>query len=954
MDKRETEILFPLYNTEEVSRLSGALFQGSVLALEAADCDSVPQIRHIQASLLYVPHLLHFGADDGDRNKGMRHISAAISTAQWLGLDQLDASRVPMHDNAFRKCSQHMAFELCKRMYHMLSFLDALARKQPGQWKLGEGAGSLRASATELPLNLNDDDLFNEAAQEHPASDFTHATIARIGSLFATHTRKYLKDTVKNEIPYEKIIECDAALKAVLEQLPCPLDPVPGTAVNWMLVSMYCSLNNRFLRLHRPYMARGYVDKKYEQSTSCSIHSAKNIIEGQRIMMQCPQMRPGFIKQWILGAAMVLTVDLVISIDLSHPSEQLSSKRLHITHVLQMFQQNFPEDRTPRVTSQCSKIVEALLAAADERTQTHQRGLHPKGDLKDFFDDVSASLVTETNESNNQLFDLAPDFSVLDLFVDQDHARETENREAAFDFSMFGGWDAVLGSHLNNQKDTNMRSFSEFFLFAFALASAHARDFAPIKLCDPLIPPGASGGCKIEQQCSLSYGGRFLQCSYPKLGSGCSNTSQCDTPKSGALQCVGGQCVEPCDAKAVGCGAEQECRVQGGQPTCIYPKYLSKCSNVSQCDTPKSGALTCHYGICLESCNAKAAGCGIEQQCYRDFRKFDDPTCFYPKLGEKCTTTSQCDTPKSGALECYKGTCINAPKYAYNCKPFVADGGCGIEQECSLIGSTYKCVYPKHDKGCSNTLQCDTALSGALKCVNGKCLDKKEQTLYHCDPQMPGSCGPDATCTVYEGRSSQCDYPNEGHQCSTTEQCGTPVTGSLRCIRGDCVKWGGEFAPCNNNGDCYSFEGLVCYDGDCRKQSDEREGKCVGYGRYCGFGTTGSFKRCCGDYHCKVDHAESVEGTSVSDALVGADEDSAALLELDPEQEKGLGELPGTKAATVSPGREYEVKVLVGVAATVRAREARELRNSRGPAVYPEPVKLKLKERQLRDQRRRA
>ena len=165
-------------------------------------------------------------------------------------------------------------------------------------------------------------------------------------------------------------------------------------------------------------MARGYVDEKYEQSTSCSIYSAKNIIEGQRIMMQCPHMRPGyvwfsllidyslllihtspssFIKQWILGAAMVLTVDLVISIDLSHPSEQLSCKRMYITHALQMFQQNFPEDRTPRVTSQCCKIVEALLAAVDERTQTHQRGLHPKGDLKDFFDDVSASLVTETS-----------------------------------------------------------------------------------------------------------------------------------------------------------------------------------------------------------------------------------------------------------------------------------------------------------------------------------------------------------------------------------------------------------------------------------------------------------------------------------------------------------------------------------------------------------------------------
>lgn len=70
----------------------------------------------------------------------MRHLAEAIDTAQWLNLDQLDPSRVPMHDAAFRKCSPRVAFELCKRFFHMLSFLDGLAWKSPGHWKLAEAA----------------------------------------------------------------------------------------------------------------------------------------------------------------------------------------------------------------------------------------------------------------------------------------------------------------------------------------------------------------------------------------------------------------------------------------------------------------------------------------------------------------------------------------------------------------------------------------------------------------------------------------------------------------------------------------------------------------------------------------------------------------------------------------------------------------------------------------------
>ena len=57
-----------------------------------------------------------------------------------------------------------------------------------------------------------------------------------------------------------------------------------------------------------------------------------------------------------------------------------------------------------------------------------------------------------------------------------------------------------------------------------------------------------------------------------------------------------------------------------------------------------------------------------------------------------------------------------------------------------------------------------------------------------------------------------------------------------------------------------------------------------------------------------------VGDVGVADALAGAgedgaaDEDDAALLELDPDPEDGLEELPEMKAATAGPGKVYEVK----------------------------------------------
>lgn len=115
------------------------------------------------------------------------------------------------------------------------------------------------------------------------------------------------------------------------------------------------------------------------------------------------------------------------------------------------------------MSSQCARIIEGLLKAADERTKSRQMALHPGGDLQDFFDGVSTALVARTSmcclgqdarllliryickdEPGMQPLAPASDFSILDFF-NSDPEQNESGAEIPFDFNMFGGW-GNLGS----------------------------------------------------------------------------------------------------------------------------------------------------------------------------------------------------------------------------------------------------------------------------------------------------------------------------------------------------------------------------------------------------------------------------------------------------------------------------------------------------------------------------
>lgn len=118
-----------------------------------------------------------------------------------------------------------------------------------------------------------------------------------------------------------------------------------------------------------------------------------------------------FSKHWILGAALVLTVDWVVSMDRAHPSDLIASKRLYVTDALDIFRQHqiYPLDKTPQMTVQCARIVEALLAVADRRAVTRllepscESTCQPDKEIQDFFDAVSAALLLGPSASKSNI-----------------------------------------------------------------------------------------------------------------------------------------------------------------------------------------------------------------------------------------------------------------------------------------------------------------------------------------------------------------------------------------------------------------------------------------------------------------------------------------------------------------------------------------------------------------------
>lgn len=102
-------------------------------------------IRHIYSLFNRLIVTQHLGHAPGDSNIGRRHLTAAVTTSEWLGLEEIgsDITKAPTSDQAFSNCSTNVAFEMSKRLYHLVVFVACTHWKRRKMWKLGDvGLGS--------------------------------------------------------------------------------------------------------------------------------------------------------------------------------------------------------------------------------------------------------------------------------------------------------------------------------------------------------------------------------------------------------------------------------------------------------------------------------------------------------------------------------------------------------------------------------------------------------------------------------------------------------------------------------------------------------------------------------------------------------------------------------------------------------------------------------------------
>lgn len=70
------------------------------------------------------------------------------------------------------------------------------------------------------------------------------------------------------------------------------------------------TINSRLLRLHRPFMSRGYREEKYAPSTTAAIQAARNVLMTQMSLARAPLIKMGFQLLTIQGATVVLFMDI--------------------------------------------------------------------------------------------------------------------------------------------------------------------------------------------------------------------------------------------------------------------------------------------------------------------------------------------------------------------------------------------------------------------------------------------------------------------------------------------------------------------------------------------------------------------------------------------------------------------------------------------------------------------
>ncbi|WVR04862.1 hypothetical protein IAU60_001874 [Kwoniella sp. DSM 27419] len=408
MEHSETQKHFTL---EEAHTLPDTWFNAARSALWAADFIGSHTMEALQCVIL-----LGVFMNNRDRaDAAWALLGAAIKMAQGLGLSRLGAEQqavdgkpLPMWTGRWESLIQR---EVGRRIWWNLVFLDwSLAPSynfscsiQPDQIK------------TALPGNIEDEDIIDgQPFQPQPLQVRTGMSFQLARLKFAEITQRQIWQANNNHHPpYSFILSVDGELRKAMMELPSFFQPDSSTkgppsqdpkalVQYYEKIMLNLAIHSRMMRLHRPWLSRGYEDERFSYSKEQCIRAARASLR----MMSDADGTATFLEKWWLPLFYVSVSGLVVIIDLLRTprremySAETDEKIAEVKGALDQMRGIMDVSHPARAAV---KVMDLLLAEVEERRSAPGSTLGKrKNSFSDQDDEESGGLQRAVRKLINQ------------------------------------------------------------------------------------------------------------------------------------------------------------------------------------------------------------------------------------------------------------------------------------------------------------------------------------------------------------------------------------------------------------------------------------------------------------------------------------------------------------------------------------------------------------------------
>ncbi|CED83413.1 Zn(2)-C6 fungal-type DNA-binding domain [Phaffia rhodozyma] len=289
MDSDKAESLG--FSKEDQEILPSMWFAGARGSLWQSDFLANHSLENLQVIVLCGVYLIN--QDRADAHWGI--LGSGVKIAQMMGLNRLGAEQGELKpgDQPLKwtgRWESIITRETARRIWWQMVFLDASISPSYGY------ATSIHPEqmSTALPANICDEDLVDgQPLRPRPMSVHTPMSyhLARLRTIQTAYQTIYLMNTSVHP-PYEDIMAIDGELAKIPLKFPSFYQVNTGPdmkispdsvsnpeAAHWEKIVLHLSLQTRRMRLHRPYLSRGYTNKKYAYSTEQCVKAAQISLE---------------------------------------------------------------------------------------------------------------------------------------------------------------------------------------------------------------------------------------------------------------------------------------------------------------------------------------------------------------------------------------------------------------------------------------------------------------------------------------------------------------------------------------------------------------------------------------------------------------------------------------------------------------------------------------------------